>query len=110
MSNSSEVPYLTREQSDDPGRANITKVRAILHLSDQRALYVPEQDAWAFPLGNDTEALQLFGPLYQVHGSAEKFAIVGELENFTTSETYTGQPDPDDIAAWIKSTTPSYEF
>lgn len=107
MSNSSEVPHLTREQSDDPGRANMTRVRAILHLSDQRALYVPEQDAWAFPLGNDTEALHLFGPLYQAAGTAEKFAIVGELENITTGEKYAGYADPDDIAAWIKSTTPN---
>ncbi|KXO91018.1 Uncharacterised protein (plasmid) [Tsukamurella tyrosinosolvens] len=105
MSNSSEVPYLTRELSDDPGRVNMTRVRADFHLSDQRALYLSEQDAWAFPLGNDTEALHLFGPLYQAAGTAEKFAIVGELENFTTGAKYVGYADPGDISAWIKATT-----
>ncbi|KMV17530.1 hypothetical protein ACT17_14625 [Mycolicibacterium conceptionense] len=107
MSNSGEVPYLTRELSDSPNRVSMTRARAILHLSDQRAVYVPEQDAWAFPLGNDTDALQLFGPLYQAAGTAERFAIVGELENITTGEKYTGYADPDDIAAWIKSITPN---
>ncbi|MFA5709297.1 hypothetical protein [Mycolicibacterium sp.] len=107
MSSSSEVPHLTREQSDDPAKVNMTRVRALLHLSDQRPLHVPEQDAWAFPLGNDTEALHLFGPLYRVHGSAEKFAITAELENFTTGAQYVGPADPDDIAAWIRSTTPN---
>ncbi|MGI6797955.1 hypothetical protein [Gordonia sihwensis] len=107
MSHSDELPYLTWELSDSPNKANMTRVRAILHLSGNPALYVPEQDAWAFPLGNDTEALHHFGPLYQTHGTAEKFAIVGELEDFTTGEKYAGSPDPDDIVAWIVSTTPN---
>lgn len=105
MNNQNQPPYITWDQDEDPTKVNMTRVRALLHLSDQRALYVPEQDAWAFPLGQDTQALHLFGPLYQTHGTPEKFAIVGELTNYTTGIVYNGDTNPETIATWIEKTT-----
>ncbi|MEB3023383.1 MULTISPECIES: hypothetical protein [Mycolicibacter] len=110
MSNADAIPYLTWEQSEDPNLINMAEVRRQLRQSDTREIYVPSRDAWALPQGQDYADLHLFGPIYQTAGTAEKFALAGELTDFTVegagqAAQYAGSPEPWIVAAWIISTT-----
>lgn len=72
------MPWITYDMPDNDDQVNMAKVRALLYCSDRRAEET-SPGVWTFTFNGCQ-----FGPLYQIHGTAEVFTPADELTNFTT--------------------------